>query len=93
MRFMNSRNRISQIKSIFLTLFALVLFGSSPAPGRAAELNQCDVLLWYRQPATNWLQAMPPGGVPQEQNPPNRVVSDIFLFLKFPSGLKDFVDV
>jgi hypothetical protein len=37
--------------------------------------------------------AMPLGGVPQEQNPPNRVVSDIFLFLKFPWGLKDFVDV
>jgi hypothetical protein len=93
MRFMNSRNRISQIKSIFLKLFAILLLGSSVAPGRAAELNQCDMVLWYQQPATNWLQAMPLGGVPQEQNPPNRVVSDIFLFLKFPWGLKEFVDV
>ena len=59
MRFLNSRNRISQIKSIFLTSFAILLLGSSVAPGRAAELNQSDMVLWYQQPATNWLQAMP----------------------------------
>ncbi len=47
------------------------------ALGRAAELNQRDMVLWHRQPATTWLQATPLGngmigamvfgGVPQER--------------------------
>ena len=45
--------------------------------GRAADISSPDMVLWYRQPATNWLQAMPLGngmigamvfgGVPQER--------------------------
>jgi alpha-L-fucosidase 2 len=65
------------IASIFLSLFAISLLGSSAEPCRAADANQRDMLLWYRQPATDWLQALPLGngmigammfgGVPQER--------------------------
>src|SRR6188474_2351977 len=55
--------------------FVLVI--TSQAAGETTESNKSDALLWYRQPATNWLQAMPLGngmigamvfgGVPQER--------------------------
>ena len=58
-------------------LFAVLILGCASALCGAAEPNQRDMLLWYRQPATNWLQAMPVGngmigamvfgGVPQER--------------------------
>ncbi len=75
---------------IFLTLFSAsrkafwgrlfvtaVVLGCSVANCAAAESNRNDMVLWYRQPATNWLQALPLGngmigamvfgGVPQER--------------------------
>src|SRR5689334_7486601 len=60
------------------TLLAIVMFYCGTAlPGTAADANSRDMVLWYRQPAANWLQAMPLGngmigamvfgGVPQER--------------------------
>src|SRR5450759_4645801 len=42
-------------------LFAVLILGCASTLCGAAEPNQRDMLLWYRQPATNWLQAMPMG--------------------------------
>src|SRR6478752_4764602 len=62
----------------FLTVAALAqaVVLSFAAQG-AADSTSRDMVLWYRQPATNWLQAMPLGngiigamvfgGVPQER--------------------------
>jgi alpha-L-fucosidase 2 len=58
-------------------LVILAIFCSAALPGRAADSGTRDMVLWYRQPATSWLQAMPLGdgmigamvfgGVPQER--------------------------
>lgn len=58
-------------------LFAVAILGFSAALCGAAETNQRDMVLWYRQPAEHWLQAMPLGngmigamvfgGIPQER--------------------------
>jgi alpha-L-fucosidase 2 len=74
---MNYWNRCLPAKFIFCTLFAIVALGSVAVSGRAAEPNQRDMVLWYRQPATAWLEALPLGngmigamvfgGVPQER--------------------------
>lgn len=58
-------------------LFAVLILGCSSALCGAAEPNQRDMVLWYRQPATAWVQAIPLGngmigamvfgGVPQER--------------------------
>ncbi len=58
------------------TLFAIVFF-VCPAAFGASGSDKRDMVLWYRQPATAWLQAMPLGngmigamvfgGVPQER--------------------------
>ena len=42
-------------------LVILAIFCSATLPGRAAESGSRDMVLWYRQPATSWLQAMPLG--------------------------------
>lgn len=47
--------------STLRSLFPIFLLGSSAVLGRAAESNQREMVLWYRQPATAWLQAMPLG--------------------------------
>ena len=58
-------------------LFAIAILGCSTALYGAADTNSRDMVLWYRQPAQQWLQAMPLGngmigamvfgGVPQER--------------------------
>ena len=58
-----------------LAIIALVF--SATFLGRAADTGSRDMVLWYRQPASSWLQAMPLGngiigamvfgGVPQER--------------------------
>jgi len=55
----------------------MIILGWSSAPGGAAEPTSRDMVTWYRQPAQEWLQAMPLGngmigamdfgGVPQER--------------------------
>ncbi len=59
------------------SLFAMAILGCSAALCDAAGQRQRDMVLWYRQPAEQWLQAMPLGngmigvmvfgGVPQER--------------------------
>ena len=63
--------------SIVRGLLALAVFGCTAAFCGAAEIDSRDMVLWYRQPAQQWLQAMPLGngmigamvfgGVPQER--------------------------
>ncbi len=58
-------------------LFAIAVLGCPAAFSAAADTNSRDMVLWYRQPAQQWLQAMPLGngmigamvfgGVPQER--------------------------
>ncbi|MGA2854251.1 MAG: glycoside hydrolase family 95 protein [Verrucomicrobiota bacterium] len=64
-------------KFIIHRLIAFVVLGCSAALCVAANPDPSDMVLWYRQPATNWLQAAPLGngmigamlfgGVPQER--------------------------
>lgn len=58
-------------------LAILTIVCSATLSGQAADSGSRDMVLWYRQPATSWLQAMPLGngmigamvfgGVPQER--------------------------
>jgi alpha-L-fucosidase 2 len=74
---MNQTNEGRPIQSAAVRFFAVLILGCSAAFCGAAEPDQRDMLLWYRQPATNWLQALPLGngmigamvfgGVPQER--------------------------
>ena len=48
-------------KSVLHGWFAIALLGCSAAIGRGADSSSRDMVLWYRQPATNWLQAAPLG--------------------------------
>ena len=78
-------------KSLVCGLLAILLLGNSVALCGAADTNQRDMVLWYRQPATNWLQAMPLGngmigamvfgGVPARTDRAQRI-----LFLVRPSA-------
>jgi alpha-L-fucosidase 2 len=64
-------------KIITASLRMFAIFGHSAALCIAADSSLRAMVLWYRQPATNWLQAMPLGngmigamvfgGVPQER--------------------------
>ncbi len=42
-------------------LLAIVMLGGSTALCPAADRTPRDMVIWYRQPATEWLQAMPLG--------------------------------
>ena len=73
---MNHRNHPMPTRFIAV-FFAIIILGCSSALCRAADTNSRDMVLWYRQPATDWLQAAPLGngmigamvfgGVPQER--------------------------
>jgi alpha-L-fucosidase 2 len=75
--FMNYWNRCMPAKFIASNFFAMVALGCSTALGGVAETNSRDMVTWYRQPAEQWLQAMPLGngmigamvfgGVPEER--------------------------
>src|SRR3569833_4603632 len=64
-------------KFIVFKLFAILIFGCQAVHCGAAEAVPPDMVTWYRQPAIDWLQAMPLGngmigamvfgGVPQER--------------------------
>jgi len=74
---MNRPNRCMPAKFIIHRLFAFAVLGCSAALCGAANPDPSDMVLWYRQPATSWLQAAPLGngmigamlfgGVPQER--------------------------
>jgi len=74
---MNHSNRCMPTKFIIQRLFAFAVLGCSAALCWAANPDPSDMVLWYRQPATNWLQAAPLGngmigamlfgGVPEER--------------------------
>jgi len=74
---MNRQNSRMPTGSSYRSVFAVLLFGCLAALGGAADANDRDMVLWHRQPATNWLQAQPLGngmigatvfgGVPQER--------------------------
>ncbi len=74
---MNYWNCCKPAKFIASNFFAMVALGCSTALGGAAETNSRDMVTWYRQPAQQWLQAMPLGngmigamvfgGVPEER--------------------------
>src|ERR1039458_9561587 len=76
-RLMNHPNRCMPAKFIIHRLIAFVVLGCSAALCGAANPDPSDMVLWYRQPAQQWLQAMPLGngmigamvfgGVPQER--------------------------
>jgi alpha-L-fucosidase 2 len=65
------------LPEFILGFLAIIFLACSTAPGGAAESTSCDMVTWYRQPAQQWLQAMPLGngmigamvfgGVPQER--------------------------
>ena len=65
------------LPEFILGFLAIIILGCSTAPGGAAESTSRDMVTWYRQPAQQWLQAMPLGngmigamvfgGVPQER--------------------------
>ena len=42
-------------------LVAIVILSCSLTPGRTAETSPGEMVLWYRQPASAWLEAMPLG--------------------------------
>jgi alpha-L-fucosidase 2 len=58
---MNHRNHHLPPGFIVRGLFAIAVLGCSAVPSGAAEPNQRDLVLWYRQPAQQWLEAMPIG--------------------------------
>jgi alpha-L-fucosidase 2 len=74
---MNRWNFLVPVKFLSPALIALGALVWPAASGAAEQTNQRDMVLWYRQPATAWLQAMPLGngmigamafgGVPEER--------------------------
>src|SRR5688572_6905428 len=74
---MNRANVSRPSQSAAARFFAVLVLGGSAAFSGAAAPNPGDMVLWYRQPATNWSQALPVGngmigamffgGVPQER--------------------------
>src|SRR4051812_43287476 len=74
---MNHRSLPIPTKFTVRALFVFLVLGCSAAFCGAADPVQHEMVLWYRQPATEWLQAMPIGngmigamvfgGVPQER--------------------------
>jgi len=74
---MNRWNRCRSPGFIIHCLCAIAVLGCSSSVFGAADTNSRDMVLWYRQPAQQWLQAMPLGngmigamvfgGVPQER--------------------------
>ena len=74
---MNRWNCCRPPRYIIHGLLAIATLGCSAVLCGAAGQSQRDMVLWYRQPATNWLQAAPLGngmigamvfgGVPQER--------------------------
>jgi alpha-L-fucosidase 2 len=73
---MNNRNQFMP-PGFIVRVFAIAILGCAATLCGAADSNPSDMTLWYRQPATAWLQAMPLGngmigamvfgGVPQER--------------------------
>src|SRR5437762_6319649 len=71
----NSNSR--SLTNFIVTACAIVLAGFPTFFCEAADSTSRDMVLWYRQPAINWLQALPLGngligamifgGVPQER--------------------------
>ncbi len=74
---MNRWNFHVSVKFIFSALLALWALAWPAGLGAAEQPDQRDMVLWYRQPAEQWLQAMPMGngmigamdfgGVPEER--------------------------
>src|ERR1039457_1997656 len=54
----SNRNFCMPAKIITASLRMFAIFGHSAAPCIAADSSLRAMVLWYRQPATNWLQAM-----------------------------------
>ena len=76
-RRMNTRKNHKPVRSFVARLLAIVILGCPAVLCGAANPNPSDMVIWYRQPAAAWLQAMPLGngmigamvfgGVPQER--------------------------
>jgi alpha-L-fucosidase 2 len=58
---MKNRKSQSLAQCFAAGLFAIILLGSTAVHCGASNPDPRDMVLWYRQPATNWLQATPLG--------------------------------
>jgi alpha-L-fucosidase 2 len=72
-----NRQKHRSLPEFIVAFLAIIILGSSSGLCGAAGQSQRDMVLWYRQPATNWLRAAPLGngmigamvfgGVPEER--------------------------